>query len=141
MVRELISKGRSLQVARLNAFQALWYEEKGDVPGSGGGIVPRFEWSERTCSHAEVVEWVSRVMEDKGVVASQAPSPVAWSMLQWSRSAESNRTQFWTRLYMELMPSKAERDVQRRQLSDGQETLELIDRVEGAFERASRGSL
>lgn len=90
-------------------------------------------------SERENVQWVASVMYLSGVRAADAPSAVAWGMLQWVRGSKSAEQEFWRSVYVRLMPSRGEIDGKDRFQDDGEVLLKLIDRIEQIREAAQAG--
>ena len=93
---------------------------------------------DRTCSVRESIEWVAKNLENDSVTPADAPSPVAWGMYR-SYSSASRKHEFWDKVYVKLIPSKAQLNLDDEDDGDGHSMVFLCDRIRLIAERARKG--
>jgi hypothetical protein len=59
----------------------------------------------REASNFESAQWVASNIANLGVRAQDAPSGLAWGLLQWVRLHPANQTAFWSSIWPKLLPT------------------------------------
>jgi hypothetical protein len=78
----------------------------------------------------EAAQWVASQIANTQVRAQDAPSGLAWGLLQWVRFNPANQTTFWSSIWPRMLPSGAA-------LQKQQETAE-VQKVDGGYERLKK---
>ncbi len=90
------------------------------------------EFFNRQAGPIEVVMYVAKYLEvpERILKVSEAPSLEAWSMLINYRMNDKRKSDFWDKIYSKLMPSKAQLEKSKGQVSkDGHSITRTIDRI------------
>jgi len=87
-------------------------------------------FSGKSCSEVESIRWVAGNMRSK-VSEEDAPSGVAWEMLNLCRTSMSFRIDFFKSMWMKLLPRQVEPDGSGGDDEyDGMELVDVINRLE-----------
>ena len=88
--------------------------------------------NDRDAGIVEVIMWVAKNLEtpESELSPSDAPSSEAWGMLTSYRSSSERRDMFWDRIYMKLVPSKAQLEATKTTgKMDGSNITNTIDKI------------
>jgi hypothetical protein len=80
---------------------------EGPEPAAEVGGFPDFG---RSVPNTESVQWVAEHIADAGVRPPDAPSGLAWSLLQWVRLTPANQSTFWSSVWPRLAPKEEGQD-------------------------------
>ena len=106
-------------------------EPKGTMKPSAIGLLPDGVMDGKTCSRAEIVDWVAKNIAIRQPSWEDCPSSEAWAMLTWVRQPGGiNEGDFWKSIYRALLPTKSELDATARFTDDGRNVLRVITQME-----------
>lgn len=97
-------------------------------------LMPLSAFEGREASEAEVIRWVARSMTLADVAVADCPSPAAWSLLSACRKSPGFEASFWQTMYTKIIPRAV--DDEPPPALDGTPTMELIDRIVAARDKA-----
>lgn len=96
-------------------------------------LKPLSEFGGREASEPDVIRWVARYMGVQDVSTADCPDPAAWSLLSACRRSPGFEASFWQTMYTKIIPREEEKE---KDEVDGTPTMELIDRIVAAREKA-----
>lgn len=85
------------------------------------------EYINRTAPKMEIIEWVGRNIQSRGVKYIDAPSPDAWALLQWAKRSGANESQFWGKWFGAMTKDRA---IEKEE--EKQEEVEEVDATKGS---------
>lgn len=93
---------------------------------------------QRTASALDAIYWVSEHLDDAEIVREDAPSGMAWNLIEWVRDNGSNAQDFWKGIFPRVLPTRTQiqaeldRADDNRSLEATKEFLEAIAEAEEA---------
>ena len=87
------------------------------------------------------IKWVADNMRIVDIRPKECPSKRAWNMLCECRENKMFRATFWHTHYAKIVPTKADVDAGRKARIDGQPTIDMIQRILKAKEKAEKGGV
>lgn len=103
------------------------------LPKSIDGLCDKSEFVGKDATMWTAVKWVGDVMCIRNITPSDAPSSLAWGLLQWINKSTANERDFITTMLSKLLPTKAQIDD-----SDNEQTDDQLD-SDVDFFTAARG--
>ncbi len=114
------------------------------IDDQGGTCSLDDDYMEREAGIVDVIMWVAKYLEvpEDEVGPQDAPSPEAWGMLLSYRSCQERRDDFWDKIYMKLVPSKAQIETSKStEQIDGSNITRTIDRIIKLNKKLKKSSL
>jgi len=74
--------------------------------------------------------WIYNNIAVKDVKPSSAPSPGAFAHLKFIQDSDTNRVDFFTKVYPRIIPSKTQIENMTKNHDDGRSTSDLLDRLQ-----------
>lgn len=95
------------------------------------------EFEGREAGEVEIVRWIARNMDIKGIKPSDCPDPAAWTILNQCRSNAMFRNTFLTTVWVRIIPSKSQLDDNSDAgKMDGEPQLKTLEKIQQMRDKA-----